>query len=42
MTRRILLGYLSLTVLVLLVLEVPLGISYARRQIDDREGLRLG
>lgn len=35
MTRRILLGYLSLTVLVLLVLEVPLGISYARRQIDE-------
>lgn len=35
MTRRILLGYLSLTLLVLLVLEVPLGISYARRQIDE-------
>lgn len=35
MTRRLLLGYLTLTVLVLLVLEVPLGISYARRQIDE-------
>ncbi len=35
MTRRLLLGYLSLTVLVLLVLEVPLGIAYARRQIDE-------
>lgn len=35
MTRRLLFGYLTLTVLVLLVLEVPLGISYARRQIDE-------
>ena len=35
MTRRLLLGYLSLTLLVLLILEVPLGISYARRQIDE-------
>ena len=35
MTRRLLIGYLTLTVLVLVILEVPLGISYARRQIDE-------
>lgn len=35
MTRRLLVGYLTLTVLVLVILEVPLGISYARRQIDE-------
>lgn len=35
MTRRLLLGYLTLTLFVLLVLEVPLGISYAGRQIDE-------
>jgi signal transduction histidine kinase len=32
MSRRLLLGYLSLTALVLLVLEVPLGITYARNE----------
>ena len=35
MTGRLLVGYLTLTVLVLVILEVPLGISYARRQIDE-------
>ena len=32
MSRRLLLGYLSLTALVLLVLEVPLAITYARNE----------
>lgn len=32
MSRRLLLGYLSLTLLVLVVLEVPLGIAYARSE----------
>lgn len=32
MTRRLLLSYLSVAVFVLLVLEVPLGISYARAE----------
>lgn len=35
MTRRLLVGYLTLTVVVLLILEVPLGISYASRQLDE-------
>lgn len=35
MTRRLLVGYLTLTVLVLVILEVPLGISYANRQLDE-------
>lgn len=35
MTRRLLLGYLTLTVFVLVILEVPLGISYAHRQLDE-------
>lgn len=35
MTRRILVAYLSLTVVVLLVLEVPLGIAYQRDQVDE-------
>ncbi len=35
MTRRLLLGYLTLTLFVLLILEVPLGIAYAHRQIDE-------
>jgi signal transduction histidine kinase len=34
-TRRLLIGYLTLTVLVLAVLEIPLGISYARRQREE-------
>lgn len=34
MTRRLLLSYLSITVLVLLLLEVPLGIVYSRREHD--------
>ena len=34
MTRRLLLGYLGLTALVLLVLEVPLGVTFARRERD--------
>ncbi|MEU0440281.1 HAMP domain-containing sensor histidine kinase [Streptomyces sp. NPDC006186] len=33
MTRRLLLSYLSLTLLVLLALEVPLGYFYARSQV---------
>jgi signal transduction histidine kinase len=32
MTRRLLLGYLSLTAVVLLVLEVPLGVTFARSE----------
>lgn len=35
MTRRILLSYLTITFVVLLVLEVPLGIFYAQRE-DER------
>lgn len=34
MTRRLLLGYLSVTVVVLLLLEVPLAIFYAERERD--------
>jgi signal transduction histidine kinase len=34
-TRRLLLSYLSLTALVLLLLEVPLGVVYARRERDN-------
>ena len=34
MTRRLLLSYLSITVFVLLVLEVPLGVVYSRREHD--------
>jgi len=34
MTRRLLLSYLSLTLLVLLALEIPLGILYARGETD--------
>lgn len=35
MARRILLTYLTLTAVVLLVLEVPLGVTYRDRQLDD-------
>jgi len=35
MSRRLLAGYLSLTLFVLVVLEVPLGISYARNERRD-------
>ena len=35
MTRRLLLSYLSLTALVLLLLEVPLGVVYGRRERDN-------
>jgi signal transduction histidine kinase len=34
MTRRLLLSYLAITVIVLVVLEVPLGIVYATREED--------
>ena len=34
MTRRLLLSYLSITVLVLLLLEIPLGVVYSRREHD--------
>jgi signal transduction histidine kinase len=34
-TNRLLLGYLALTVLVLAVLEIPLGITYARNERRD-------
>jgi len=34
-SRRLLLGYLSLTLLVLVVLEVPLGVAYARNERRD-------
>src|SRR3954452_4518225 len=36
MRRRILVGYLILTAVVLLALEVPLGLSLARRERDTR------
>src|SRR5947207_10657621 len=36
MRRRILVGYLVLTAVVLLALEVPLGLSLARRERDSR------
>lgn len=35
MTNRLLLGYLAITVLVLAVLEIPLGITYARNERAD-------
>lgn len=34
MRRRLLLGYLSLTLFVLLVLEIPLGVSFAQRELE--------
>src|SRR3954469_17134589 len=36
MRRRLLVGYLVLTAVVLLALEVPLGLSLARRERDTR------
>jgi signal transduction histidine kinase len=39
LTRRLLLGYLSLTAFVLVVLEIPLGITFAR---FERSSLRAG
>jgi signal transduction histidine kinase len=38
MSRRLLAGYLSLTIAVLAVLEVPLGVTYARNERHDLEG----
>lgn len=38
MSRRLLLSYLGLAVLVLLVLEVPLGIAYGRNERSDLTG----
>jgi signal transduction histidine kinase len=38
MSRRLLLGYLSLTLAVLAVLEVPLGVTYSRNERRDLEG----
>lgn len=35
MARRLLLAYVTLVGVVLLILEVPLGISYRERQLDD-------
>lgn len=35
MSRRLLVGYLSLTLLVLVVLEVPLGVAYSRSERRD-------
>lgn len=35
MARRLLLAYLSLIVIVLLILEVPLGLTYRDRQLED-------
>lgn len=35
MTRRLVVSALALTLLVLLVLEIPLGLSFAERQVDD-------
>jgi signal transduction histidine kinase len=38
MSRRLLLGYLTLTIAVLAVLEVPLGLTYAHNERQDLEG----
>ena len=38
MSRRLLLGYLALTIAVLAVLEVPLGVTYAHNERQDLEG----
>ncbi|HEX2045195.1 MAG TPA: ATP-binding protein [Gaiellaceae bacterium] len=35
MTNRLLLGYVAVTVLVLAILEIPLGITYARNERQD-------
>ena len=35
MTNRLLLGYAAITVLVLVILEIPLGITYARNERQD-------
>ena len=37
MTNRLLLGYLAITVLVLALLEIPLGITYARNERQNLE-----
>ena len=37
MRRRLLLSYMTITVLVLVLLEVPLGISFARSERDRLE-----
>jgi sensor histidine kinase regulating citrate/malate metabolism len=37
MSRRLLLSYLSLTLIVLAVLEVPLGVTYSRNERRDLE-----
>src|SRR4051794_36917836 len=37
MSRRLLLSYLSLTLVVLAVLEVPLGVTYGRNERRDLE-----
>src|SRR4051794_21953993 len=37
MSRRLLLGYLSLTLVVLAVLVVPLGVTYSRNERHDLE-----
>ncbi len=48
MRRRLLLGYLSLAILVLVALEVPLAVSYARNERDnlttkvERDAVALG
>src|SRR4029453_17154881 len=34
MTRRLLLSYLSITAFVLLIIEVPLGVTFARAERD--------
>ena len=34
MTKRLLLGYLTITVLVLVLLEVPLALFYSQRELD--------
>lgn len=35
MTNRLLLGYLAITVVVLAILELPLGIGYARNERQE-------
>src|SRR6478736_3534707 len=37
MSRRLLLSYLSVTLIVLAVLEVPLGVTYSRNERRDLE-----
>ena len=34
MTRRLVVGYLAITLLVLVILEIPLALTYSKRQVE--------